>query len=103
MRRCSARCRPQPSPISMTQLRPPTADLTSGARPHQIILNAARLIREGVNSMAVTMTLEQGKPIEQARLEILRGCDIIEWDANEALRVYGRVIPSEDGMRHTVL
>jgi succinate-semialdehyde dehydrogenase / glutarate-semialdehyde dehydrogenase len=53
--------------------------------------------------MAVAMTLEQGKPLEQARLEILRGCDIIEWDATEGLRLYGRVIPSEDGMRHTVL
>ena len=29
--------------------------------------------------------------------------DIIEWDANEGRRVYGRVIPSEPGMRHTVL
>jgi succinate-semialdehyde dehydrogenase/glutarate-semialdehyde dehydrogenase len=76
---------------------------TSPARRAQIILKAASLIRERVNEMAVAMTMEQGKPIEQARLEILRGCDIIEWDATEGLRMYGRVIPSEDGMRHTVL
>jgi len=76
---------------------------TSPAKRTQIILKAASLIRERVNEMAVAMTLEQGKPIEQARLEILRGCDIIEWDATEGLRMYGRVIPSEDGMRHTVL
>ena len=62
-----------------------------------------RLIRERVDEMAIAMTLEQGKPLEQARLEILRGCDIIEWDATEGLRMYGRVIPSEEGMRHTVL
>jgi len=49
------------------------------------------------------MTLEQGRPIAQSRLEILRGCDIIEWDATEGRRVYGRVIPSEPGMRNTVL
>src|SRR5262249_54954327 len=49
------------------------------------------------------MTLEQGKPIAQSRLEILRGCDIIEWDAQEGRRAYGRVIPSEPGIRHTVL
>jgi acyl-CoA reductase-like NAD-dependent aldehyde dehydrogenase len=53
--------------------------------------------------MAVAMTLEQGKPIAQSRLEILRGCDIIEWDATEGRRVYDRVIPSEPGMRNTVL
>ena len=76
---------------------------TSPAKRTQIILKAASLIRERVNEMAIAMTLEQGKPIEQARLEILRGCDIIEWDATEGLRMYGRVIPSEDGMRHTVL
>jgi succinate-semialdehyde dehydrogenase/glutarate-semialdehyde dehydrogenase len=76
---------------------------TSPAKRAQIILKAASLIRERVNEMAVAMTLEQGKPIEQARLEIVRGCDIIEWDATEGLRLYGRVIPSEPGMRHTVL
>jgi len=76
---------------------------TSPAKRTQIILKAASLIRERANEMAAAMTMEQGKPIEQARLEILRGCDIIEWDATEGLRMYGRVIPSEDGMRHTVL
>jgi succinate-semialdehyde dehydrogenase/glutarate-semialdehyde dehydrogenase len=76
---------------------------TSPAKRSQIILKAAALIRDRVDDMATAMTLEQGKPIAQARLEILRGCDIIEWDATEGLRLYGRVIPSEEGMRHTVL
>src|SRR5215470_15080103 len=76
---------------------------TSPAKRTQIILKAANLIRERANEMAIAMTMEQGKPIEQARLEILRGADIIEWDATEGLRMYGRVIPSEEGMRHTVL
>jgi succinate-semialdehyde dehydrogenase / glutarate-semialdehyde dehydrogenase len=76
---------------------------TAPARRAQIILKAAALIRERVDEMAIAMTLEQGKPIEQAKLEILRGCDIIEWDATEGQRLYGRVIPSEPGMRHTVL
>ena len=60
---------------------------TSPAKRAQIILKAASLIRERVNEMAGAMTMEQGKPIEQARLEILRGCDIIEWDATEGLRM----------------
>ena len=76
---------------------------TSAAKRADIILRAARLIRERVEDMAVTMTLEQGKPVAEARLEVLRGCDIIEWDATEGRRVYGRVIPGEPGMRHTVL
>jgi succinate-semialdehyde dehydrogenase/glutarate-semialdehyde dehydrogenase len=76
---------------------------TSPARRAEIILRAARICRERVEDMAVVMTLEQGKPIAQSRLEILRGCEIIEWDANEGRRVYGRVIPAEPGMRHSVL
>jgi succinate-semialdehyde dehydrogenase / glutarate-semialdehyde dehydrogenase len=76
---------------------------TAPGKRAEIILQAARLCRERVEEMAVAMTLEQGKPIAQSRLEILRGCDIIEWDATEGRRVYGRVIPSEPGMRNTVL
>jgi succinate-semialdehyde dehydrogenase/glutarate-semialdehyde dehydrogenase len=76
---------------------------TSPAKRAETILKAAQLVRERVEEMAVAMTLEQGKPIAQSRLEILRGCDIIEWDATEGRRLYGRVIPSEPGMRHTVL
>ena len=75
----------------------------SPAKRAQIILKAASLIRDRVDEMAIAMTLEQGKPIDKARLEILRGCEIIEWDATEGLRVYGRIIPSEPGMRHSVL
>lgn len=76
---------------------------TSPAKRADIILAATKLMRERVEEMAVAMTLEQGKPIAQSRLEILRGCEIIEWDAQEGRRVYGRVIPAEPGMRHTVL
>ena len=57
---------------------------TSPAKRAEIILKAAQLMRERVEEMAVAMTLEQGKPIAQSRLEILRGCDIIEWDAQRA-------------------
>jgi succinate-semialdehyde dehydrogenase/glutarate-semialdehyde dehydrogenase len=76
---------------------------TSPAKRAEIILKAAQIMRGRVEDLAVAMTLEQGKPIAQSRLEILRGCEIIEWDAQEGRRVYGRIIPSEPGMRHSVL
>ena len=76
---------------------------TSPAKRAEIILKAVSIIRSRVEEFAVAMTLEQGKPIAQSRLEILRGCDILEWDAQEGRRTYGRVIPAEPGMRHTVL
>src|ERR1700754_650292 len=74
----------------------------SPARRQQIIGKASLLARESRDSIAHAMTLEQGKPIVQSRLEIDRGCDILEWDATEGRRTYGRVIPTEPGMRFMV-
>jgi succinate-semialdehyde dehydrogenase / glutarate-semialdehyde dehydrogenase len=76
---------------------------TSPAKRAEMICAATKLMRERVEEMAVAMTLEQGKPIAQSRLEIIRGCEIVEWDAQEGRRVYGRIIPAEPGMRHSVL
>jgi succinate-semialdehyde dehydrogenase / glutarate-semialdehyde dehydrogenase len=76
---------------------------TSPAKRAEIILKAVGIMRQRVEEMAVVMTLEQGKPIAQSRLEVQRAADIIEWDAQEGRRTYGRIIPSEPGMRHTVL
>lgn len=71
-------------------------------RRSQILLRAAALLRERIDIIAATMALEQGKPVSDARLEVLRAASIVEWDAQEARRLYGRVIPAEPGMRHTV-
>jgi len=76
---------------------------TSPAKRGAIIQRAAQICRERADEDAVAITLEQGKPLAQAKLEIVRGTDIIDWDATEGRRVYGRVIPSEPGMRNTVL
>ena len=75
----------------------------SPAKRAEIIQRAAQICRERAGEDAVAITLEQGKPLAQAKLEIIRGTDIIDWDATEGRRVYGRVIPSEPGMRNTVL
>jgi hypothetical protein len=44
---------------------------TSPAKRAEIIFQAVRLMRERVEDMAIAMTLEQGKPIAQSRLEII--------------------------------
>jgi succinate-semialdehyde dehydrogenase/glutarate-semialdehyde dehydrogenase len=40
------------------------------------------------------MTMEQGKPVGEARMEAIAGADVIDWFAEEARRTYGRVIPA---------
>ena len=68
-----------------------------------IIIKAARLLRERQDEIAYAITLEHGKPFQQAQLEVIRGSEFLEWDAGECQRLYGRAIPGVQGMRHTVL
>lgn len=68
-----------------------------------VMMRAAALLRERVEYIATVMTLEQGKTLRESRLEILRAAGIIEWDAGEARRLYGRVIPAGPDLQHTVM
>ena len=76
---------------------------TAPARRGEIIRKAAALMRERIEEIAFAITLEHGKPIAQARLEVIRGCEFFEWDAGEGQRTYGRVIPSEPGIKYIVV
>lgn len=67
-----------------------------------ILLKAAALMRERQEEIATAITAEHGKPLPQARMEVIRGCEFFEWDAGEATRTYGRVIPSAPGVRYIV-
>ncbi|MDP8249808.1 NAD-dependent succinate-semialdehyde dehydrogenase [Pseudochrobactrum saccharolyticum] len=55
---------------------------------------AADLLRERADAIAPILTLEQGKPVAEAKGEILAGADIIDWFAEEARRTYGQIIPA---------
>ncbi|MES0812952.1 NAD-dependent succinate-semialdehyde dehydrogenase [Roseibium sp. SCPC15] len=68
-----------------------------------IIMKAARLMRERIDDIAFSVTLEHGKPYRQGQLEVIRGSEFFEWDAGECQRLYGRAIPGAPGIRHTVL
>ncbi|MEG2632644.1 MAG: aldehyde dehydrogenase family protein, partial [Comamonas sp.] len=59
-----------------------------------IMRRAAALLRERIDRIAPLLTQEQGKPLAEARVEILAAADIIEWFADEGLRVYGRIVPA---------
>jgi succinate-semialdehyde dehydrogenase/glutarate-semialdehyde dehydrogenase len=60
----------------------------------KMMRKAANLMRERVDMIATLMTMEEGKPLAEAKAEILHGCDTIDWFAEEARRTYGRVIPA---------
>lgn len=54
---------------------------------------AAALMRERAPVIAALLTQEQGKPLSEATLETMAAADIIEWFADEGMRVYGRIVP----------
>jgi succinate-semialdehyde dehydrogenase/glutarate-semialdehyde dehydrogenase len=70
----------------------------------RIMLKAAVIIQSRVESIAATAAAEQGKPMAEARSEVVRAADMIQFCAEEARRLYGRVIPArERNVRQTVI
>jgi len=67
-----------------------------------LVREASALLRERQDEIAHDITAEHGKPFRQAQLEVIRGCEFFEWDAGEAMRTYGRVIPSAPGIKYIV-
>jgi succinate-semialdehyde dehydrogenase/glutarate-semialdehyde dehydrogenase len=61
------------------------------------------LVMANEGDLAAILTLEQGKPLAEARGEIAYGASFIEWFAEEAKRVYGDVIPAPQGDKRIVV
>jgi succinate-semialdehyde dehydrogenase / glutarate-semialdehyde dehydrogenase len=60
----------------------------------KILRRAAALLRERMEPIAHLMTREQGKPINEAKVEIAVAADTLDWFAEETRRAYGRVVPA---------
>jgi succinate-semialdehyde dehydrogenase / glutarate-semialdehyde dehydrogenase len=70
----------------------------------KVLRKAADLLRARVDEIARIMTLEQGKPLAESRVEVLAGADTMDWFAEEGRRAYGRVIPARaEGVMQIVL
>lgn len=59
----------------------------------QLLLKWYELIIEHQDELAHIMTLEQGKPLAEAKGEILYAASFVEWFGEEAKRLYGDLIP----------
>ena len=67
---------------------------TSAFDRYKLMRKAAELLRERAGMIAEIMTREQGKPVNEAKGEVLAGADVIDWFAEEGRRAYGQIIPS---------
>src|SRR5438067_8351987 len=59
----------------------------------KVLKKTADLMRERCDAIARTLTLEQGKPLGEAKAEINHSADTFEWFAEEGKRAYGQQIP----------
>jgi succinate-semialdehyde dehydrogenase/glutarate-semialdehyde dehydrogenase len=70
----------------------------------RVLKKTADLMRERADRIARTLTLEQGKPLAEARTEVLHAADTFEWFAEEGKRAYGRIIPAANvAKRHSAI
>ena len=70
----------------------------------KIMRRAAALMRERAADIGAVLTQENGKPLPEAKGEAMAAADIIEWFADEGMRVYGRIVPSRSlAVRQLVL
>ncbi|MEM8555600.1 MAG: NAD-dependent succinate-semialdehyde dehydrogenase [Pseudomonadota bacterium] len=88
--------------LSLDDIRE-TVDIAHGAqkdwaswtgKERGAVLRAWRdLMVENADDLATILTAEMGKPLAEAKGEILYGASFIEWFAEEAKRIYGDTIP----------
>ncbi len=72
---------------------PAWAAMPAGQRA-DLLRKAAALMLDQLERLATVMTLEQGKPLAEARGEIAYAASFFAWFAGEAERVYGQIVPA---------
>lgn len=68
----------------------------------RILRRAAESLRDRAGEIATILTTEQGKPLAQARHEVMGSADVIEWFAEEGMRCFGQVIPGRTADSHVL-
>ena len=66
----------------------------SGFERSKLLRKAGEIIRSRADEIGALMTMEQGKPLVEAKMETMLAGDIMDWFAEEARRTYGRIVPA---------
>lgn len=59
----------------------------------EVLRAAAQRLRARTEEVARQLTLEVGKPLAQAKGEVMAAVECIDWFADEARRIYGQTLP----------
>ncbi|HKX91362.1 MAG TPA: aldehyde dehydrogenase family protein, partial [Sphingomicrobium sp.] len=68
-----------------------------------VLRKAAQLLVERADHIAATLTQEQGKPLKEAKLEVLASAQLFDWYAEDAKRDYGRTLVRPAGQLSRVI
>lgn len=68
-----------------------------------VLSGAARLMQERIETLARVATMEEGKPIGEARIEVMMNIGLFNFYAGEVFRIYGRSLVRPAGQRSTVV
>ena len=63
----------------------------------EILRRAFEMVTDRADDLALLMTLEMGKPLEQSRAEVIYAAEFLRWFSEEAARIDGRYAVSPDG------
>lgn len=69
----------------------------------EVLMGAAMRVRAQVDEIAELTVRESGKPLAQARGELLVAAQLFEWYAEEGKRLYGRTIPTRSASRRSMV
>lgn len=75
---------------------------TSAVDRARVLRRTADLMRERREYLAFLISIELGKPIAEARVEVEQAAGMFEWNAEEGRRAYGRHIPSRAQNVHQI-
>lgn len=70
---------------------------TAPQRRAQYLADAFDLVTQRTEDFARAMTLEMGKPLDQARAEVTYGASFLKWFADEATRIHGETYATPEG------
>ena len=69
----------------------------------QYMKKVSELMRERAEDLAKTITMEMGKPINEARREVNSAINYNDWFLEEAKRVYGETVPASHQDKHLMV
>jgi succinate-semialdehyde dehydrogenase / glutarate-semialdehyde dehydrogenase len=76
---------------------------SSAAERSRVLAGAAQLLRERIETIAGTITIEEGKTLPEARGEVMMASALFDFYAGEVYRIYGRVLVRPAGTLSRVM